>query len=68
MKAGFRQLTLHKDLMKEVGAKVRLHYHKDFLVDEESKWMIQGWKGRVLYALSLWEPVQEQLLRTFIYS
>lgn len=58
VRAGFRQLSLCSDIVKEVRAKVKLNYHKDFLVDEDSNWMLQGWKGRVLYALSLWKPVQ----------
>lgn len=51
-KAGFWQLPLNHDIIKEIKAKVRRGYHKDFLVDEDSQWMLQGWKGRVLYALS----------------
>lgn len=56
VRAGFRQVALFKDKVEEVKSKVRLNYHKDFLVDEDGKWMLQGWKGRVLYACSLWKP------------
>ncbi|CAN4098663.1 unnamed protein product [Withania somnifera] len=55
--AGFRQLPLDQDIVKEVKTKVKMFYHMDFLVDEDSNWMLQGWKGRVTYALSVWEPV-----------
>lgn len=58
-RAGFRQIPLNKDIVKEVRAKVKLQYHKDFLVDEDCKWVLQGWKGRVIYALSCWKPVHE---------
>ncbi|KAL3518172.1 hypothetical protein ACH5RR_020761 [Cinchona calisaya] len=56
-RAGFRQIPVNKDIVKEVRAKVRLQYHKDFLVDEDCKWILQGWKGRVVYALSCWKPI-----------
>lgn len=56
-RAGFRQLPMHKEIIKEVKAKVRMGYHKDFCVDEDGEWMLQSWKGRVIYALSLWQPV-----------
>ncbi|KAK2996056.1 hypothetical protein RJ640_022173 [Escallonia rubra] len=59
LRAGFRQLPPHKDIVKEIITKVKLHYHKDFLVYEDSNWLLQGWKGRVIYALSCWKPVQE---------
>ena len=43
--AGLRQL---------VRDKVKNHYHKDFVVDVDHRWLLQGWKGRVLYAMSTW--------------
>ncbi|KAL2471271.1 Scarecrow-like protein 14 [Abeliophyllum distichum] len=59
LRAGFRQLPLNQDIVKEVKAKVRKGYNNDFLLDEDSDWMLQGWKGRVMYALSCWMPVRE---------
>lgn len=56
-RAGFRQLSLDREIMKRVKGKVKSHYHRDFSVDEDSNWMLQGWKGRVNHALSCWEPV-----------
>ncbi|XP_024981046.1 scarecrow-like protein 30 [Cynara cardunculus var. scolymus] len=56
VRAGFRQVPMLRDKVEEVTSKVRMNYHKDFLVDEDGKWMLQGWKGRVLYACSLWKP------------
>lgn len=57
--AGFRQLPLDQDIVKEVKTKVKMFYHGDFLVDEDSNWMLQGWKGRIMYALSVWEPIHK---------
>ncbi|KAJ0548923.1 putative transcription factor GRAS family [Helianthus annuus] len=56
VRAGFKQVPLYRDKVEEVKSKVRSNYHKDFLVDEDGKWILQGWKGRVLFACSLWKP------------
>ncbi|KAA8543854.1 hypothetical protein F0562_021969 [Nyssa sinensis] len=56
LRAGFRQLPLNQEIMRKIRANVKLNYHKDFLLDENKQWMLQGWKGRVIYALSCWRP------------
>ena len=56
LNAGFRQLPLNQELTKKLKTKVKLGYHKDFLVDEDGNWLLQGWKGRVLFASSCWIP------------
>lgn len=55
-KAGFRKLPLDYDLVQRMKAHVKMNHHKDFVVDEDSHWMLQGWKGRILYAISCWRP------------
>ncbi|CAD6215231.1 unnamed protein product [Miscanthus lutarioriparius] len=54
LRAGFRQLPLDREIMKRARYKLSKTYPRDFLVDEDNKWMLQGWKGRVIYALSAW--------------
>ncbi|XVF46529.1 hypothetical protein PTKIN_Ptkin03bG0034400 [Pterospermum kingtungense] len=56
MRAGFMQLPLDPGLMKRVRDKVKERYHSDFVVDVEGRWMLQGWKGRIIYASSAWIP------------
>ncbi|KAL1558696.1 scarecrow-like protein 30 [Salvia divinorum] len=56
-RVGFRQLPLDQQIVRYVRDKVKAEYHKDFSVDEDGKWMLQGWKGRVLHAFSCWKPV-----------
>ncbi|XP_026663302.2 scarecrow-like protein 9 [Phoenix dactylifera] len=56
LRAGFMQLPLNPDIMKKAKDKVKTSYHKDFLIDEDSRWLLQGWKGRIIYALSTWRP------------
>ncbi|XP_061337913.1 scarecrow-like protein 30 [Gastrolobium bilobum] len=57
-RAGFRQLPLDKELMSKFRDKLREWYqhHGDFVFDEDNNWMLQGWKGRILYASTCWVP------------
>ncbi|KAE8680449.1 scarecrow-like protein 14-like [Hibiscus syriacus] len=56
IRAGFKPLPLERELMKLVGHKLEACYHKDFVIDEDNNWMLQGWKGRILYGSSCWVP------------
>ncbi|XAR60204.1 hypothetical protein NMG60_11033466 [Bertholletia excelsa] len=56
VRAGFKQLPLNQDIIKKIKAKVKANFHRDFFLDEADQWMLQGWKGRVLHALSCWKP------------
>jgi hypothetical protein len=33
---------------------VKNEYHKHFTIDEDHRWLLQGWKGRVLCAHATW--------------
>ncbi|WVZ51276.1 hypothetical protein U9M48_002433 [Paspalum notatum var. saurae] len=48
-RAGLRQLPLHPARGSRTGG-----YHKDFVIDVDQQWLLQGWKGRILYAMSTW--------------
>jgi hypothetical protein len=57
VRAGFKQKTIKPELVELFRGKLKKwRYHKDFVVDENSKWLLQGWKGRTLYASSCWVP------------
>ncbi|XP_058762148.1 scarecrow-like protein 11 [Vicia villosa] len=56
-RAGFKQIRLDSKLVNETKAMLKREYHKDFVVDEDGKWVLQGWKGRILNAFSAWVPV-----------
>ncbi|XP_010541404.1 PREDICTED: scarecrow-like protein 30 [Tarenaya hassleriana] len=58
-RAGFRPIKLNKEITKEAKEMVRKGYHRDFVIDDDSHWLFQGWKGRVLYALSCWKPAEK---------
>lgn len=56
LRAGFEQLALPKELIKQGKDWVKTFYHKDFDLDEDGKWLLEGWKGRIFYGLSAWKP------------
>lgn len=56
MRAGFKQLPLDKQLINKLKGKLRDNYHSDFMLNEDGNWMLQGWKGRIVYASSCWVP------------
>ncbi|CAN4100977.1 unnamed protein product [Withania somnifera] len=56
MRAGFKLLPLNQQLMEKLRCKVKAGYHRDFVFDEDGKWMLQGWKGRVVCASACWVP------------
>jgi len=55
-RARFKQLSLAPELVDRVKEMVKKEYPKDFVVDEDGKWVLQGWKGRILKAVSCWVP------------
>ncbi|CAJ2660893.1 unnamed protein product [Trifolium pratense] len=55
-RAGFKQIRLDSELVNQTKTMVKKEYHKDFVVDEDGKWILQGWKGRILNAFSAWVP------------
>uniref|UniRef100_R7WF62 Uncharacterized protein n=1 Tax=Aegilops tauschii TaxID=37682 RepID=R7WF62_AEGTA len=55
LKAGFQQLPVDPAFLKRVHMKNSL-YHEEFFAVEDRGWLLQGWKGRVLYAISKWKP------------
>ncbi|KAM3406117.1 hypothetical protein ACQJBY_000264 [Aegilops geniculata] len=56
LKAGFQQLTVDPAILKNIVHRKKLLFHAEFFVVEDCGWLLQGWKGRVLYAISKWEP------------
>jgi len=53
-RAGLRQLSLDPDIVKAVQESVRDKFHEDFVTDVDLQWLLGGWKGRILYAMSTW--------------
>ncbi|KAJ1294625.1 hypothetical protein BS78_01G159700 [Paspalum vaginatum] len=55
LKAGLEQIPLNQDIVKATRDLVG-QYHKDFVVNEDDQWILMGWKGRILKAISTWKP------------
>ena len=53
-RAGLRQLPLDPGIVKVVRKKVKDSYHKDFVIDVDHQWLLEGWKGRIICAMSTW--------------
>ncbi|KAF3497646.1 hypothetical protein DY000_02058090 [Brassica cretica] len=57
MRAGFKQKPVERELVESFREKMkRWGYHKDFVLDQDSNWFLQGWKGRILFSSSCWVP------------
>ncbi|KAM5560146.1 scarecrow-like protein 9 [Rosa sericea] len=56
LRAGFVQIPFNRELVKMAAWKVKSSYHKDFVIDEDGRWLLQGWKGRTIFAISAWKP------------
>ncbi|RHN76101.1 putative transcription factor GRAS family [Medicago truncatula] len=54
---GFRSLKLDKQIINKLKCKLRDDaYNSDFLFEVKENWMLQGWKGRILFGSSCWIP------------
>lgn len=57
IRAGFKQKPVEAELVESFREKMKKWgYHKDFVLDEDSNWFLQGWKGRILFSSSCWVP------------
>uniref|UniRef100_A0A1J3JRN6 Scarecrow-like protein 31 n=1 Tax=Noccaea caerulescens TaxID=107243 RepID=A0A1J3JRN6_NOCCA len=57
VRAGFKQRPVEAELVETFREKMKKWgYHKDFVLDEDSNWFLQGWKGRILFSSSCWLP------------
>ncbi|XP_049405678.1 scarecrow-like protein 14 [Solanum stenotomum] len=54
LKAGFRQLPLDEEIMRMTTERFKV-YDKNFIIDDDREWLLQGWKGRIAFALSTWK-------------
>ncbi|XP_062183193.1 scarecrow-like protein 34 [Phragmites australis] len=53
-RAGLKKLPLDPDIVTAVREHVKSCYHKDFVIDVDLQWLLEGWKGRIFYAMSTW--------------
>ncbi|KAK7404563.1 hypothetical protein VNO78_05515 [Psophocarpus tetragonolobus] len=59
-RAGFKQLPLNEELMAKFRTKLKEWYHRDFVLDEDNNWMLQGAVMKIVqsfapsYLVKLW--------------
>uniref|UniRef100_A0ACD5U8D9 Uncharacterized protein n=1 Tax=Avena sativa TaxID=4498 RepID=A0ACD5U8D9_AVESA len=53
-RAGLRQLPLDPHTVQMLKDQVKEQYHRHFMINEDGRWLLLGWKGTMLYALSTW--------------
>lgn len=51
---GFRQLPLDAEIRDKVQVMLK-SWHKEYTVAEDSQYLLLGWKGRMLHAMSTWK-------------
>ncbi|CAH9094280.1 unnamed protein product [Cuscuta europaea] len=56
IKVGFKPMPMKSGLLKKLRGKVKEGYHKEFVLDEDGHWILQGWKGRIICAIACWVP------------
>ncbi|CAH9111575.1 unnamed protein product [Cuscuta epithymum] len=61
-RAGFRQMVLNPQIFKKIRDMAREGCHKDFLFAEDGHWVLQGWKGRILFGSSAWTTHNHNIL------
>ncbi|KAJ1695351.1 hypothetical protein LUZ63_012049 [Rhynchospora breviuscula] len=60
LRAGFEQLPVDLDIVKECKNMVRDGYDNRYFIQEDDNWLLQGWKGRVLHGVTAWKPKLEE--------
>ncbi|KAJ7536672.1 hypothetical protein O6H91_12G077000 [Diphasiastrum complanatum] len=55
LKAGFEQIPLKPEIYNKCRAMLSL-FHKDHGVGQDGKWLLLGWKDRVIKAMATWRP------------
>lgn len=61
LRIGFRQVNLDQKLYEEAKKIVKTEYNKHFVVEKDGEWLLQGWKGKIIHALSFWKPNEESI-------
>jgi hypothetical protein len=56
LRIGFRKAKLDEGIVKHMRTVVKCRYHRDFVINEDGNWLLQGWKGRTVCAISCWKP------------
>ncbi|KAI5004976.1 hypothetical protein ZWY2020_032219 [Hordeum vulgare] len=58
LKAGFQQLPIDPAILRIIVHMKNMFWHEEFFAVEDRSWLLQGWKRRVIYAISKWKPTE----------
>ncbi|KAH7416406.1 hypothetical protein KP509_14G090200 [Ceratopteris richardii] len=50
---GFKQLPIDHEIKSRIELNLK-NTHKEYIVEEDSQYLLMGWKGRMLHAMSAW--------------
>ncbi|KAJ4779281.1 GRAS transcription factor [Rhynchospora pubera] len=56
LRAGLEPVPVDSLIMENIKYFVRECYHKNIFIDEDDRWVVMGWKGVILRAMSIWKP------------
>ncbi|KAJ3684210.1 hypothetical protein LUZ61_013374 [Rhynchospora tenuis] len=59
LQAGFEPLPVDPSVLEECQKMVRNGYTEGFLIEKDNHWLLQGWKGSINTAISLWKSQVE---------
>ncbi|KAH7432411.1 hypothetical protein KP509_07G021400 [Ceratopteris richardii] len=57
---GFKQLPLDEKIKNNVHTMLK-SWHKEYIVGEDGQYLLMGWKGRMLHAMSTWKASPEEI-------
>ncbi|XP_078150717.1 scarecrow-like protein 9 [Carex rostrata] len=59
LQTGFQPFPVDPRVVKECREFFRTGYNDACFVEEDCNWFFWGWKGNIIYAISLWKPKAE---------
>ncbi|XP_078170208.1 scarecrow-like protein 9 [Carex rostrata] len=60
LRAGFEQVPVDPHIIEVCKKKFKEIHDKRYFVEEESYWLLQGWRGKTLHAISTWRPKEAE--------
>jgi hypothetical protein len=62
LRAGFTQMPISESTKAKIRALLR-HFPRGFAIGEDNGWLLAGWNGKIVYALSACQPTSRMTSR-----
>ncbi len=62
LRAGFTQMPISESTKAKIRALLR-HFPTGFAIGEDNGWLLAGWNGKIVYALSAYKPTSRMTSR-----